>query len=139
MPEENFIFCDGGRAASGFKGKANDCVARAIAIAARIDYAQVYADLATRNKAITGKKSARERLSKAVYESYLEELGFVWCAAPKLEGRKARTSDLPPGRLIARQAHHLVAVVNGVARDTENTTHKMVYGFWRYTREKDFA
>lgn len=34
----NFIFNDGGRAAAGFRGKAGDCVCRAIAIAAERPY-----------------------------------------------------------------------------------------------------
>jgi hypothetical protein len=37
-----FVFNDGGRAASGFKGEAGDCVTRAISIATGIPYQEVY-------------------------------------------------------------------------------------------------
>ena len=131
MDQSTYRYSDGGRGAAGFKGRAQDCVARAIAIAAELDYAEVYAELAKRNQLVTGKKSARQRLSKAVYEPYLAQLGFLWCAAPKLSGRKARTYDLPSGRLIARQAHHLVAVIDGVCFDTFDSSAKMVYGYWQ--------
>jgi hypothetical protein len=40
-----FKFNDGGRAAAGFKGKAVDCVCRAIAIATGKPYAEVYSEL----------------------------------------------------------------------------------------------
>ena len=43
---EGFIRDDGGRAAAGFKGSAGDCVARSIAIAAGLPYAEVYVALA---------------------------------------------------------------------------------------------
>ena len=33
-----FIYNDGGRLEAGFKGKANDCVARSIAIATGVTY-----------------------------------------------------------------------------------------------------
>jgi len=33
---------DGGRKAAGFRGETNDCVTRAIAIAGRLDYREVY-------------------------------------------------------------------------------------------------
>lgn len=125
-----FTFNDGGRLQAGFKGTARDCVARAIAIVTERSYAQVYAELAKANSEVLGVKSARNGLSKAVYEPYLLGLGFKWYPAPKLTGRKARCADLPQGRLIARQAHHLVAVIDGVAHDTNDTTSKMVYGYW---------
>ena len=32
--------------------------------------------------------------------------------------------------VIAKQAHHFVAVVDGVAQDIWNCTERMVYGYW---------
>jgi len=125
-----YQYHDGGRAAAGFTGKARDCVARAISIATGTPYKVIYARLAAANKAAGGLKSAREGLRPQVYEPILAELGFKRCAAPTFAGRKARTSDMPPGIVIARQAHHLVAVIDGVAYDTHDPTEKMVYRYW---------
>lgn len=36
-----FVFDDGGRAATGFRGQADDCVVRAVAIASGLPYADV--------------------------------------------------------------------------------------------------
>ena len=41
-----FKYNDGGREASGYKGKAGDCVARSIAIVAGLPYQEVYDALA---------------------------------------------------------------------------------------------
>lgn len=38
----NWVFDDGGRAASGYKGKTGDCVCRAISIAVERPYQEVY-------------------------------------------------------------------------------------------------
>lgn len=120
---------DGGRAASGRKGTAGDCAARALAIAAGMDYSEAYSLIAQANKEFGFAKSARNGVHKSVYESVLKPLGFVWKPAPKFEGRKARCSDLV-GTVIARQAGHYVAVIDGVPHDTWNCSHKMVYGYW---------
>lgn len=130
MGTQCYRFNDGGRADAGFKGKAKDCVVRSVAIATGLTYKEVYVALAARNAELTGKRTARDGLQKAVYEQYLRELGFQWVAAPKIDGRKARVYDLPKGAVIARQAHHLVAVIDGVANDVFDCTGKMVYGFW---------
>lgn len=130
MSMTHYRFNDGGRADAGLKGKARDCVVRSVAIASGLPYKEVYSALAARNAQMTGKRTARDGLHKAVYEQYLRELGFHWVAAPKIDGRKARVYDLPKGAVIARQAHHLVAVIDGVANDVFDCTEKMVYGFW---------
>ena len=49
MTNSNFTYNDGGRAASGRKGFAGDCVCRAVAIAAELPYDEVYARLADSN------------------------------------------------------------------------------------------
>jgi hypothetical protein len=38
----DFVYNEGGRAAGGYKGRAGDCVVRAIAIAAQKSYQEVY-------------------------------------------------------------------------------------------------
>ena len=125
-----FQYNDGGRKAAGFKGIAGDCVVRSICIALNLDYKTTYKQLAQANKDYGNEKSARNGLSKKVYIPFLTQHGWVWRSAPKFDGRKARCADMPKGIVIARQAHHLVAVIDGVPNDIGNPSHKMVYGYW---------
>jgi hypothetical protein len=125
-----FKYNDGGRVDAGYKGKTGDCGARALAIATGGDYKWAYKLIADTNKDFGYAKSARNGVHKTVYAHVLEKLGFRWQSAPKFEGRKALCSDMPKGTVIARQAHHFVAVVDGIPQDTWDSSHKMVYGFW---------
>ena len=125
-----FKYNDGGRKAAGFKGTAGDCGARAMAIALGLDYKAVYKELAQANADRGYAKSARNGIYKDVFADVLKRHGWVWKQAPKFEGRKARCSDMPPGVVIAKQARHFVAVIDGVAHDIWDCTHKMVYGYW---------
>jgi len=121
---------DGGRKAAGFKGTAGDCGARAMAIALGLDYTAVYKELAQANADNGRAKSARNGIMKDVYTEVLKRYGWIWMQAPKFVGRKARTYDMPAGVVIAKQAHHFVAVINGVANDIWDTSERMVYGYW---------
>jgi len=125
-----YIYNDGGRSAAGYKGVAGDCGARAMAIALQLDYKTAYNELAQANKDCGRSKSARNGIYKDVYSDVLARHGWVWVPAPKLDGRKARCSDMPAGVVIVRQAHHFVAVIDGVANDVWDCTHRMVYGYW---------
>ena len=125
-----YQFNDGGRVEAGFKGKAGDCVVRAVAIVTGSDYKTMYNRMASASKERGEAKSARDGVHKSIYEAILKEFGFVWQSAPKFVGRKARTYDMPKGAVVARQAHHLVAVIDGVAHDSWDSTDKMVYGYY---------
>ena len=125
-----YQYNDGGRVAAGYKGKAGDCAARALAILLDTDYEWAYKLIAETNKDFGYAKSARNGIHKEVLHRVMHELGYVWHQAPKFTGRKARCSDLPKGRYIARQAHHYVAVIDGVPHDTWDSSDKMVYGYW---------
>ncbi|CAB4153111.1 hypothetical protein UFOVP605_41 [uncultured Caudovirales phage] len=126
-----FVFNDGGRAASGRKGIAGDCVARAFAIATGMDYSTCYGLLAAANAAAGGKRSARAGVRREVYEAMFAQHGWHWVTAPKFPGRKARCRDMPPGVVIARQAKHVVCVIDGTPHDIFDCTAKMVYGYWQ--------
>ena len=126
----NFVYNDGGRKKAGYKGKAGDCGARAIAIALEMDYKSAYNLLAQANKNMGFAKSARDGIHKNIYDSVLNKLGWSWVSAPKFEGRKAKCSDMILGTVIARQAGHFVAVINGIPQDTWDCSSKMVYGYW---------
>jgi hypothetical protein len=129
MSNSNFIYNDGGRSASGRKGEARDCGARAMAIALGLPYDQCYRELAEANKEAGYKKSARDGLYKDVYEKVLNKHGWFWKPAPKFEGRRAKAADTE-GVCIARMARHFCAVVEGVPQDTFDSSQKMVYGIW---------
>jgi hypothetical protein len=124
-----YKFNDGGRGAV-FKGKAGDCGARAMAIALDLDYQAVYRELAQANKDHGRAKSARNGISKELFSLVLSRYGWTWRSAPKFIGRKARCKDMPAGSVIAQQAGHFVAVIDGVANDTWDCTERMVYGYW---------
>lgn len=126
----NFVYSDGGRASAGYKGTAGDCGARAMAIALGLDYKTVYKELAQANADHGRAKSARNGMNKDIYSEVLKRHGWAWKPAPKFVGRKARCSDMPAGVVIAKQAHHFVAVIDGVPHDIWDCTHKMVYGYW---------
>lgn len=131
----SYQYNDGGRADSGRKGSAGDCVCRAIAIATGKSYDDVYRELAKANKAAGGKASARNGLFRSVYEAYLNDLGWVWHSAPKFDGRKAKHYDMPNGVVIVRMARHVACVKDGIVHDTWDSRKKMVYGYWAKAKE----
>jgi hypothetical protein len=65
---------DGGRAAAGFKGKARDCVVRAISIATGIDYGFLFAELSASEDWNIEERGVR----KDVWKPLLERYGFTW-------------------------------------------------------------
>ena len=130
MTNLNFTYNNGGRAATGRKGSAGDCGVRAMSIALGLDYDACYKELAQANKDNGRAKSVRSGIMKDVYSAVLKSYGWVWHSAPKLNGRKARCSDLLCGTVIARQARHFVAVIDGEPQDTFDSSEKMVYGYW---------
>lgn len=126
----NFVYNDGGRQQAGFKGRAGDCGARALAIAFNMSYSTAYKLVAIANANMGYAKSARNGVNKNVYHEMLTAMGWKWYPAPKFAGRKAKCSDMPKGKVIARQAHHFVAVIDGIPHDTWDSSNKMVYGYW---------
>ena len=124
---------DGGRAAY-FRGSAGDCVTRAIAIAAELDYRAVYDELHVRAKDLGLKKpSPRSGTNPKAYLPYLEALGFRWVPLVKvgMTGPKPRYTDAPQqGRIILRMGKHLSALIDGAIHDTWDSRHRAVYGYW---------
>ncbi len=75
------VIDDGGRAAAGFTGEANDCVVRAIAIATQKPYTEVYAAInaeAASEHPRTGKRrsSARTGVQKPTWRRFMRALGW---------------------------------------------------------------
>jgi hypothetical protein len=150
-----FVFDDGGRAAAGFRGKAGDCVARSVAIAAGLPYADVYAAIAKGVGSERGSKGATARngvnTRRKWFQDYMTALGFAW--VPTMQVGQGCTThlvqgEIPAGRLILKLSKHTVAVINNVIHDTHDPSreteasavdgsirvmHRCVYGYWILT------
>lgn len=155
-----FKFNDGGRKLAGYKGTTGDCVTRAIAIATKKPYQEVYDDLhrlsklysqtkntrvaKTMRKAKSGSlrsTSPRNGVYKEVYRPYLESLGWKWITCNTI-GQKEKvhldSRELPNDRLICSVSRHVTTMINGVIEDTYNPQRKhlgypserMVYGYF---------
>lgn len=138
-----FQLNDGGRAAAGYKGRAGDCVARAIAIAAERPYQEVYQRLASGN-ATKGARTARNGVSvrSKWFKDYMAELGFRWVATMGIgTGCKVhlKEDELPKGRIIVSLSRHYAAVIDGVLHDTYEDSRgdkRCVYGYWERENNK---
>lgn len=126
------VYNDGGRKAAGYKGSANDCVARAIAIVTGKPYAEVYERLAEgtgeqRASKRTKKRSASARnginVKRKWFQDYMRELGLKWTPTMQIgQGCKVHLADgeLPMGRLVVAVSKHYTTVIDGVIHDTFN-------------------
>lgn len=140
-----FVYNDGGREDAGCKGKAGDCVARAIAIASGISYKDVYAVLAAgtgsqRATSRTGKKAKSARngiyVKRKWFKEYMASLGFKWVATMHIGSgctTHLKKDELPTGDIIVSLSKHYAAVINGVLHDTYDCSRdetRCVYGYW---------
>ena len=151
MSAPRWVADDGGRVAAGFTGATGDCVTRAIAIATRLPYREVYDELHAqalgdaRYKARLQLRyghvarrhaSPRYGVPRRVYDAYLKRLGWVWTPTMSMGHGctvHLRADELPPGRLIVRVSKHLCAVIDGVIHDTHDPSRegtRCVYGYW---------
>ena len=140
-----FEYDDGGRMEAGYKGKASDCVCRAIAIASGLPYQAVY-DLIDRSgqqerktRRRNGKSSAREGVYKATQHRLLASLGWQWTPTMQIGSgctTHLRQGELPKeGRLIIQLSRHVTAVIDGVIHDNHNPDRdgtRCVYGYWNH-------
>jgi hypothetical protein len=142
-----FQYNDGGREAAGFKGKAGDCVTRAICIATGEPYGEVYDALAALNATYKGRrkssakgvKSARNGIVTRAkgFKEYMQSLGFKWTPTMLIgQGCKVHLADgeLPAGRLVVAVSKHYTAVIEGTVHDTHDPQRdgsRCVYGYWQ--------
>jgi len=136
-----FNYNDGGRS-KYFKGEANDCVCRAVAIASGKDYKEIYDrinELAKKEritKRNRTRSSARNGVYKGTSRKLLKELGFKFVATMGIgTGCKVhlKADELPKGTIICKVSTHLVAVIDGVINDTYDCSKdetRCVYGYW---------
>jgi hypothetical protein len=137
----DFAYNDGGRAAASYKGRAGDCVVRAIAIATQKPYEEVYDAInafALAERVRRGRRSsARSGVGRTTYERYLKQLGWDWVATMQVgSGCRVhlRAEELPRGRLVVRLSRHLTAVIDGVIQGIYNPDRRgsrCVYGYFK--------
>jgi hypothetical protein len=136
-----FQYNDGGRQAAGYRGKAGDCVCRAVAIASGLPYRQVYDALnqgafnergrGTQSRARTG-----VRVQRQWFKTYLTALGWKWIPTMGIgTGCQVHLAahELPPGRLIVALSRHYTCVIDHVIHDTHDPSRlgaRCVYGYW---------
>jgi hypothetical protein len=145
------MFNDGGRTAAGFRGRAGDCVARAIAIATGKPYREVYDALnalaATERigKRKKRKSSSRNGVFPQTYSRYLLSLGWRWTPTMSIgSGCRVhlRASELPGGNLVVRLSRHLTAVIDGELYDTHDCSRggtRCVYGYFSRPLDPELA
>lgn len=132
-----YTYNDGGRNAAGYKGEANDCVVRAVAIATGREYKDVYRELARIMESYGHARSARNNIPNKIVKKYLTDLGFEWVPTMgKGTGIQVhlRESEIPEGTLIASVSRHLVTIKDKVIHDTHDPSrngNRGVYGFWK--------
>jgi len=156
-----FVFDDGGRSNSGYRGRAGDCVARSVAIASGKAYSEVYAALSggAEHERKSRGASARNGIhtTRKWFKDYMRSIGFVWTPTMHIgQGCKVHLlrGELPAGRLVVALSKHYTAVIDGVIHDTYDPTratlypddkgragggygrmaHRCVYGYWKLLR-----
>jgi hypothetical protein len=139
-----FQYNDGGRSAAGYQGNTGDCVCRAIAIAARVSYSEVYelinetSKCERKGKRKRGISSARSGVYKTTYKKIMERLGAEWTPLMGVGTGcqvHVRSCELPSeGRYILSLSKHWAAWIDGVLHDTHDCSRngtRCVYGYWK--------
>jgi len=124
-----YTFNDGGRADAGYKGKTGDCVVRAIAIASRKPYKEVYGAMAKtmqqagyrasgnayNQRPRAGNKPARN--ARDVQQDVLKQFGYT--KVRLLHGARPTYTDAYSmyGDCIVGTTKHIAALVDGALHD----------------------
>jgi hypothetical protein len=131
-----YIYDDGGRALAGYRGDANDCVTRSIAIATRQEYQTVYDALTATGNAAGNKSAARTGVPNKMARKYMAGIGWKWHPTMGIGTgctTHLRADELPTGRLVVSVSRHSVAVIDGVIHDTHDPCRegtRCVYGYY---------
>lgn len=134
--QPTFIQNDGGRAEAGYKGRANDCVVRAVAIAGQLPYKQVYRQMNVYLYSYAHGRTARQAVPRFIIEKFMKMLGWKYVPAKqygKHSNMHLNAKELPAGRIIADMDGHVSAVIDGVIHDTwdaSNGGETPVLGYW---------
>jgi len=128
MSDHWFTHSDAGRSQSwrvtysGYSKKGGDCVVRALAHVHDVGYDEAY-DTTPIDAVIDTNE-------------WLAAQGFERIPFPAVKGKKRMTRrdfclQYRTGRYLLSEAHHLVAVIDGVAYDTFGGADRCVYSAWR--------
>lgn len=124
---------DGGRS-KYYNASARDCVTRAVAIAAGVDYKEAY-------RAITKLigYTPRNGVFNADVKKIMKHFGGQWTPCMTIgSGCKVHLADneVPmQGRIVCNCSGHLVAVIDGVINDIYDPSRggtRCVYGYWTF-------
>lgn len=116
----SFEYDDGGRADAGYRGRTNDCVVRALAIATGYPYKQLYQMFKKPNPGnVKGISPYSSGVQRRFTHTFLTERG--WTGVPLYHDlgtfqRFDRT--LPSGKIVVALPGHLTCVINRVIHDT---------------------
>ena len=118
-----FQWNDGGRSLD-FKGKrTGDCVIRAISIAEKKRYKDIFEELTTMGLAV-----GRFANDDKVWQSYLKQQG--WIEVKYGRGARLLREHNLLGRNIAVINRHITAVINSTFYDTWDTTARKCWRVW---------
>ena len=134
-----FNYNDGGRSKYFKASNVRDCAIRAISIATKKDYKEVYDSLKKLNNGV----SCRNGTPKKVDKKYLTKEGWKWVACIKPGTGMLvhlNENELPSrGTIIIQVSKHLTCLVDGVLNDTYDCTRegeRGVYGIWYNPKEE---
>lgn len=132
-----FNYNDGGRSKYFKAERVGDCVVRAIAIATKRDYKEVYKETA-KFLGYTPRNGVLNKDTKRLVPHF----GGIWVPCMGIgTGCKVHLSkdELPKGTIIVNVSHHLSCVINGVINDTYDCSRngeRCVYGYWKFEESK---
>ncbi len=130
------VIADGGRKEAGYRGRAGDCVVRAIANITQKPYQEVYDAVSAYLKTHYPNETARTGVPKKATRALMEKFGGRWVPLMGIgTGCRVhlRAEELPTGRIICNLSGHVVAVIDRVIYDTYDPTRdgtRCVYGYW---------
>ena len=118
-----YQYADGGRKKAGFKGRAQDCVVRALCNALGFEsiYRDIYEELAILNKKSGSSKSARNGLQRRVYKPYYRKFANEVIS---FKGHIVFAHEVwdqygpEGGSIIVARWRHVAAMRDGVLLDT---------------------
>jgi hypothetical protein len=136
-----YVYNDGGRQATGYKGNTGDCAVRATCIVTGKSYQEVYNainELAKneRPRKSSSRSNARTGVWRRTLNKYLQSLGYEWTPTMSIGSGcqvHMKADELPSGRIIVRLSKHFAAVIDGILHDTGDCTRnetRCVYGYW---------
>lgn len=105
--------------------RTDDCVTRAISLASGYDYFDIQEKLV-----LTSKLFGCDRLARCCYQNLLEKVfGYipVYCKGMTVE---EFCEEYPIGVYLIRVPNHLTTVINGIVRDTWDTSSQLCDKAW---------